>query len=232
MAKNAQPESQMRLPSLTEHMAIIGRTGTGKTQAGCWHLSRAAFDVQPFLIVDFKGDEILNGITRARDVSFDWRPAAPGLYMVHPTPMDVRDGALDDLLWTIYATGECGLYVDEGYMMGDSAAFETLLTQGRSKRIPIITLTQRPVWLSRFVFSEASYYQLFALNDRRDQRTVESFVPVDMRARLPAYHSYYYDVADDRLIVLAPVPSQAKILARIDDRLERLQSTKKSRRFL
>jgi hypothetical protein len=108
-------------------------------------------------------------------------------------------------------------------MLQRSKAFETLLVQGRSKRIPLTVLTQRPVWVSRYIFSEATFFQVFALSDRRDKQTVEAIVPVDLDERLPDYHSHYYDVLRDDLIVLGPVPDADAILAKIDERLHRVR---------
>jgi hypothetical protein len=40
---------------------------------------------------------------------------------------------------------------------------------------------------------------------------------------LPDFHSHYYDVLRDELIVLAPVPNADVILARIDARLHKVR---------
>jgi hypothetical protein len=214
----------IRLPKASQHIAIIGRNGSGKTQAALWHLSQRPLHQMPFIIIDFKGDEHINNIERAKHIALDASiPTAPGIYVMHPTPKDVKAGLVDEMLWKVYEKENTGLWIDEGYMLGDSDAFETLLTQGRSKRIPIITLAQRPVWVSRFVFSESMFYQVFSLTDKRDKKTVESFMPVNMEARLPEYCSYYYDVAADELTRLAPVPDEATILETIDDKLAKIR---------
>jgi DNA helicase HerA-like ATPase len=221
-------DNSIRLPKSSQHLAIVGRNGSGKTQAGLWHLSNMPFDRRPYVAIDFKGDEHINAIEGARHISMgDPIPRAAGIYVIHPTPQDAKNGTLDEWLWKIYERENTGLWIDEGYMLGDSSAFETLLTQGRSKHIPIMTLTQRPVWVSRFVFSESMYYQIFALNDRRDKKTVESFVPVSMDSRLPEFHSWYYDVGRDRLTGLKPVPSETEILAAIDLKLQAIKPGKR-----
>ena len=215
---------EFRLPKTSQHLAIIGRNGTGKTQAALWHLSNQPIDKMPYIALDFKGDEHINGIERAKHIGLDDPlPRSPGIYVVHPSPADTKAGNVERFLWRVYEREKIGLWIDEGYMLGDSEAFETLLTQGRSKRIPIITLTQRPVWVSRFVFSESMFYQIFGLTDRRDKKTIESFVPVNMDARLPEFHSYYYDVGRDKLTALAPVPDEATIQASIDSKLKSIR---------
>lgn len=216
--------NSIRLPKTSQHIAIVGRNGSGKTQAALWHLSNMPIDRRPYIAIDFKGDEHINAIERARHISMGSEiPRAPGIYVVHPTPLDAKNGIVDEFLWRIYARENVGLWIDEGYMLGDSAAFETLLTQGRSKHIPIITLAQRPVWVSRFVFSESMFYQIFSLTDKRDKKTVESFAPVNMDSRLPEFHSWYYDVGKDRLTGLKPVPSESEILVVIDEKLKNIR---------
>jgi hypothetical protein len=104
-------------------------------------------------------------------------------------------------------------------MLRKSKAFDAILTQGRSKRIPVIVLSQRPVWLSRFVFSEASYFQVFWLNDFRDRQTVQSFIPADTENRLPDFNSLWYDVGRDRVSRMLPVPARTTILETFRERM-------------
>ena len=207
----------MRLPSDTTHLAVVGVNGSGKTQAAAWHLSQRDFSRMPWLIYDFKGDELLNEIEAAQEIDLQHTPKKPGLYIIHPSPSDSE--LVEKQMWEIWGKENTGVYIDEGYMIGDTGAFRALLTQGRSKHIPLICLSQRPSWISRFLFSEANFYQVFRLNDKRDKKTVEAFVPIDMSVRLPEYHSYYYDVAREKVNVLTPVPEREEILKTFDEKL-------------
>lgn len=201
----------MRLPDDTQRLAIIGRTGTGKTQAGAWHLSRKTFD-KPWVILDYKGDKLLNNI-KAKEMALSGMPGKKGLHIVHPIA-EKDDDAVTDLLWRIWRKESIGVYLDEGYMVGQrNAAFRSLLTQGRSKNIPMIVLSQRPVWMDRFAFSEADFYQVFSLNDDSDVQRVGQFLHkgIDQSLTLPKYHSWYHDVAEDDYCLLKPVPSATNI---------------------
>lgn len=210
-----------RLPSNKQRIAIMGRTGSGKSQAALWHLSLAGFDKMPWIILDFKGDENINAIQGAQHITYKDVPTKPGIYILHPMPGD-KD-ALEAYLYKLWEKERVGILVDEGYMLQDNDAFLACLTQGRSKRIPMIVLTQRPAWITRFVFSEADFYQVFALNDRRDRKTIAEFMPGDVKdaPKLPDFHSYYYDVGRDELVVMAPVPDMDTILEKIDVRLDK-----------
>lgn len=209
-----------RFPSNQQRVAVIGRTGSGKTQFGAWLLSQSGFDKQPYVVIDYKGDELLGSIDRVREIGLKELPKHPGLYTIRPTPSE--NDAVEEWLWKAWARERIGLYVDEGYALPDKGAFQAILTQGRSKRIPVICLTQRPTWVSRFVFSEADFYAVFHLNDHRDRLTVQAFTPrerMDLKNRLPDFHSYWYDVGKDRVFQIKPVPDAETIVEAIDARL-------------
>lgn len=209
-----------KLPNDSQRLAIIGRTGTGKTQAAVWHLSRRNFNRMPWIVFDFKGDELINSINRAVHLSLsDPLPTKPGIYIVHPRPD--QDEELEKYLWKIWERENIGVYVDEGYMMNRSGAFNTLLTQGRSKRIPMIVLSQRPVWLSVFVWSESDFFQIFHLSIASDAAKVREYTPIDLRSqKLEEFQSFYYDVKRDTVFKFQPVPSSEEILAAIDAKLK------------
>lgn len=218
------PENSFRLPDDTQHIAIIGKNGTGKTLAGLFHLSKRNFETYPWVIVNFKRDEHIRAITKARYLELGEAPKTPGIFVVEPNASDPEP--LADTLAAIYEQENCGVWFDEALFLQRSkkveARFIDLLTQGRSKHIPVITLVQRPSWITRFVFSESSFFQLFHLQDARDVATVSEVVQnSNAFCRLPAYHSSYYDVGNDTLTFLAPVPSEDEILADIDRRLPR-----------
>jgi hypothetical protein len=208
-----------RLPRDDQRTLIFGRTGSGKTQYGAWLLSESAFHKRPTVIVDYKGDALLNSSPHIEEIALtDRLPSAPGLYIVHPKPDD--DELVEAWFWSVWQRENIGLYIDEGYMVPDKGALRALLTQGRSKHIPAIILTQRPVWITRFAVSEADFYTAFHLNSDKDRKTVEAFLPhgaLDMR--LTKYHSRWYDVGEDTLLTVGPAPSADRITERFNERL-------------
>lgn len=212
----------MRLPDSSQHLAIVGANGSGKTIAALWHLSLRDYLSRPWIVYNWKYDQGIDGIPLHYDIGVDEIPKHPGVYVVHPLPSD--SDAVESQMWEIWRRGGIGVYVDEGYMVGNNnPAFRALLTQGRSKGIPTITLSQRPVWMDKFVFSESTFFQIFRLQHRKDRKTVEEFIPADLSRRLPDFHSYYYDVGKDEVIVLAPVPSLDTIYSTFESRLRTLK---------
>lgn len=217
-----------RLPRDDEHTTVVGHNGSGKTQLGAWLLSQQNLRDKPWYVVDYKGDELLNGISRAREIDFHETPRQPGLYMLHSRP-DLEDET-EGWLWNVWQNEGAGLYIDEGYMLpqANRGAYQAILTQGRSKRIPVITLSQRPVKVSRFAFSEASHIAMFDLTDRRDRATIEEicprgfsqWCPRQFGRQLPKYHARWYNVKERAPFVLLPVPDADTIISDIDGQLE------------
>lgn len=202
-------------PGPNDRTAIVGRTGSGKTVAGAWHLSGKDFNAQPWLVLNTKGDPLLNQIAQiegVKTISIEDTPNEPGLYIVNTRPDESIE--LDAMLGRIWERQNCGVYVDEGYMLDVTDNFNALLTQGRSRNCPIIVLSQRPAWISKFVFSEADFVQLFNLQIQDDRKKIGQLVPVDKDYRLRKHHSYWYNVGDDTLVELQPVPPPDVILDR------------------
>jgi DNA helicase HerA-like ATPase len=209
---------KFRLPYADERLSVIGRTGSGKTHLASWVLSLSNWDKRPWVVIDYKHDDIIREIPRTEEIAVDARrvPRHPGIYVVHPGPDD--DDKVEALLRKIWARGRTGVYVDEGHILPDRGGLQALLTQGRSKQIPVITLTQRPKWVSRFVFSEADHFAVFHLNDKRDQKSVQEMMPVDLARPLEPYHSYWYRVPNHALFRMNPVPPRGDVLQTFDDR--------------
>ena len=200
----------MRLPNDSERLLIIGKTGSGKTQAAVWHLSKR-FGRIPWVIFDYKGDGLIKDIYGLKEINSASEIEKNGIYAYRPG-VD-SDDVTENFLMDLWLRGNVGLFFDEAYMLPNSKAVRAIATQGRSKTMPMIILTQRPVWISRFFLSEADFMQFFRVNDERDLKTLRGFMPSEIETPIDKYHSWYYDVADDEIMELSPVPERETILA-------------------
>lgn len=211
----------LTLPRYDKRTAIIGSTGSGKTQFAVWLLSTRDFHYRPWIIFDFKGDDLIEEIGPQEISIYSKPPSKPGLYVVRPIPQR-DDKAVEIFLWEIWARGDTGVYIDEGYMLGQrNPALNACLTQGRSKHIEMMILSQRPVWMSKFVFSEANFFAIMNLTLEDDRKFVSGYVGGSKINLLPRYHSLWYNADAQEGNLLKPVPSREQLLERFEKRLSK-----------
>lgn len=209
-----------RFPGGDQRTTIIGSTGSGKSTCGLWMLSHQRFERRPWVALDFKREEIFDaiGFPPIKQISLDDAPPKkPGLYLVSPIPG--QSDHLENFLWRVWRRENIGLYVDEAALMPEGDAFPAILQQGRSKRIPVIACSQRPVGVARGLFSEASYICVYSVVDRRDYKIIEGFAPIDFSTPLPRFHWHWYDVARHEQLIMTPVPPPDHIAAVLTDRI-------------
>jgi hypothetical protein len=145
-------------------------------------------------------------------------PGKRGLYRMPVRPG--QDDTLEDWLWKVWLKGNIGIFVDEVSLVPQRHAFKAVLRQGRSKRIPVISCTQRPVDCDREVFSEAQYRMLYGIEDlHRDYPVIKGlFGGNDVRpalANLPRHWSLWYDAKQRALSTLKPVPPPAEVAQKL-----------------
>jgi hypothetical protein len=209
-----------RFPGGDQRTTILGATGSGKSTCGLWMLAHQRLDIRPWLIFDFKRESFFD------DIGFppitvlgldDKPPKRPGLYLVSPRPGD--DDLVESFLWRIWEQENIGLYVDEAPLMPDSSsAFQACIQQGRSKRIPIIACTQRPVRVARGLFSEADFVCVYEVTDRRDYKLIEGLVPHRMSEPVAWHHWRWFDRKRRIVLNMAPVPRPEVVAAMLTAR--------------
>lgn len=200
------------LPGATDRTVIVGLTGSGKTIGAGWLLSQQNFNKRPWVIIDFKNEELWDrvGYPPIRRLKIGEMPGRLGLYLMSVNPGQEED--LEDWLWKVWRHENIGLLCDEVALIPKGNAYKAIMRQGRSKRIPVISCTQRPVGVDREVFSESLYKMIFNLEDRRDEKIVEEFTrgyPAGLN--LPPYWSYWYDGKQRRSFILRPVPNPDRV---------------------
>lgn len=231
-------DAEFRYPNDSQHTAIIGMNGSGKTVMGAWLLANSSYDIQPKIILDYKREEIFDKIDHLTDINLNYVPTKPGVYRLRLMKRD--DDAVDEWFYRVLDKENVGLYIDEGLQVPQQApryrGLQTLLTQGRSKRCPVTILMQRPAWVSQFIFSESSFFAVFRMQADTDKTKIAEFVPSkrqsplatlngrvfpiwDLDITLPEYYSRWYDSTKDFSTILLPGPDEKAILAKFYDRL-------------
>ena len=163
-------------------------------------------------------------------------PKKPGVYVVRH---NAREGTapIVDLLWRVYERSRIGLFLDEATMVpelrgeGNSGGpFQSILSQGRSKEIPVYVLAQRPAFVNKMVFSENNFYSCFKLKLKDDYKKILDDIPEDSRdyrrvwkvnTSLPPHWSRWYDAQSNRSFLLRPCPSPNEIVQILAARLDK-----------
>jgi hypothetical protein len=184
-----------------EHVAIFGRTGSGKTYRARSFLQH----VPRWVIVDPKW-----GITW-QDVplvtKFDPRRPrqilrAPMAYIGTPAE---HDHYQREIMRAFLAPGPRVIYADEVANISKStqrmgAGYDRVLRLGRQPRITGWSGTQRPAMIPAVVYTESSHFFVFSLTYKRDREKVAAFTDdrvIDLLARLGRHECVYWSVYRD-----------------------------------
>jgi DNA helicase HerA-like ATPase len=208
--------SAFRLPGAADRTVVIGATGSGKTTFAAWLLSRQRLDRRPWVILDYKREELWDRVGRAtiRPLRINQMPGKVGLYRIEIDPG--QDDPIEDWLWRIRRRGNVGLFCDEAANLPTRGAFKAILRQGRSLRLPVISCTQRPVDVDREIFSESGFKSVFRLEDERDYLIIRGMTRRSAIDKpLPEFWSYWYDAAKSRLLILRPAPDPDSVAAEL-----------------
>lgn len=169
------------------------------------------------LVYDPKADPeaVLPGMAEAFGVEAALR-ALPGRVVYRPTAAERRNLAesFDRLAERLYALGGHGLLLHE---LGDFADTDRELDsrapflaacyrQGRFRRVPILSCTQRPYNVPLMAFSEARHLAAYHLVARRDRERMAEYMGERVaKEPVPPDFSWWYRSPDLSLIRCAPL---------------------------
>lgn len=233
---------QFIFPGPRDRVAVFGATGSGKSVFTIWLFSECAdFDKKPWVFVDYKGEDIITELLKLELATLvsveDNPPKRPGVYVVKPQPS--QTDLVAGWIWKVWERGKCGLVFDELYMVpefkgaaGTGGPLKSILTQGRSKEIPVWGLAQRPVDINLHMITEAQFIAEFYLKRREDRQRVRSYIPDDMPIfaddkRLPQYYCRWYDDKQNLALYLKPAPNPKEIIDTIENRVHAMREKKR-----
>jgi energy-coupling factor transporter ATP-binding protein EcfA2 len=197
---------------------LAGRTGSGKSTLAKWLMLQsgghwiiinpkwtAAFDDLPNAnkIIGIKLKDISKSVFSNGKYSFT---------IINPKADETTPDTLDLLvMWLHQNFTHVGVYVDELYSIHTNgragAGLVGLLTRGRELGQTFLGATQRPAFVSNFVFSEAEYICGMSLNLKKDrERMVEYTGSPHFAGKLPAFEWLWYDVNADTVSKWGAVP--------------------------
>ena len=212
-----QSSERARFPFVPKgkRATVAGRTGSGKTTLATWLLNGSP---QHWLILNPKwtaGYQTLPDVKIIRGANL--RKVEDSLMRNKFTVLNPDNGEnnpeyLDYIIQHFHETMEgVGLCVDELYMIHEQgragSGLVGWLTRGRELKQSFLGLTQRPVWVSKFCFSEADYIGEMDLQLEGDRKTVYSYTgKPPMLGRLPEKSWYWYTAATDTATRFGAVP--------------------------
>ena len=214
-----------RFPGADKRVTILGANGSGKSAFGTWLLSHQRFDKRPWIIITYKDEPLVEeiGFPPLQELKLGSLPGKRDLGAFQVSINPGQEDETEEWLWAIWRRENIGIFCDEAQMLPHKSAFRAILRQGRSKRIPVIACSQRPVDLQRELLSEANFFAIFRLTDDADYKRVREFVRADMsiftdqKNPFPRYHCVWYDVAEQQSCPLQPVPIGATVAQRFRD---------------
>jgi energy-coupling factor transporter ATP-binding protein EcfA2 len=207
------------LPTIKKGLRVVvaGRTGCGKTTLANFLLSRSN---QHWVILNPKhtaGYAKLPDSNILRRVSGSTAKLNDSIVKHRYTIINFSGNEsnpefLDAVIKYLHENfSNVGLCVDELYTVHSNGrpgeGLVGWLTRGRELGQSFIGLTQRPAWISKFVFSEADAIagmDLTLPEDRKKMR--ENTGHEGFMVRLPAHHWRWYNVAADAAQLWGPVP--------------------------
>lgn len=195
--------------------AIAGRTGSGKSTLGCWLLNRSPGH---WLILNPKWTAAYSALPDSKVITgFDFKKMEKSIVerkftIVNPESFQSTPENLDAFVTYLHQTyTSLGLCVDELYTLHNNGragpGLLGWLTRGRELKQSFVGLTQRPAFVSKFVFSESDYIggmSLALVEDRK--RMYENTGRDEFRAKLDPHEWLWYDASKDDLRKFGPVP--------------------------
>jgi len=202
---------------------VVGRTGSGKSSLAGFLLRQSP---QQWIILNPKGTRSYDGLPDMITVNgLDWKKLERAMMEkgrdhkarwrfinLVPNMHQANFDAMDDFLMALHESyTHIGFVADELYTLNQNGragpGLTAWLTRGRELKQSFLGLTQRPAWVSKFIFSEADYIGEMSLTIAEDQKRMYDVTgKEEMRQNIPNYEWLWYDVGRDKIRWFNPLP--------------------------
>lgn len=194
---------------------LAGRTGSGKSTLGKWLINRSPGH---WVILNPKWTKAYNTLPDSNVVkSLDMRAIDKSIRefrftIINPKSTETSPDTMDLFVQMLHDEySNVGLCCDELYTLHKNGrAGEGLLgwlTRGRELKQSFVGMTQRPKFISKFLFSESDYIGGMTLSLDDDRKTMyENTGKPEFLTRLPERDWLWLDVQNDNLRLFGPVP--------------------------
>lgn len=173
-----------------EHVALIGDTGTGKS-----YLAVRLAQLRDWVIFirTKRDDNALPGFVRV-DRARSIRVNASGHWLLDVSRLapERKSYEVAKVLDMAFREGGWTVVIDELWYLerklGVGEWVDQLTTQGRSERVSVVTGVQRPAWVSKFAFAEATHFVVFRVLGRHrtaaDVKAIRDMLGDDVAERV------------------------------------------------
>lgn len=198
-----------------DRLFIAGQNGSGKSVLA----SAIANRWDRVLVYDPKVDPVAE--LPNSTIAYGERAALaalPGRVIYRPTPSESSNPGIvmGRLCRAVYLAGGHGIVIHELADFGASDReldpwIATAIRAGRSRRVPMIMVTQRPVNVPRLAKSESAHLAAFHLIDPDDRATMAGFMGQKVRLEpVGRDFTFWYRGPDLELRRMAPLPAPAR----------------------
>ncbi len=167
-------------------ICVVGKSGSGKTNLTLFLAEHSP--TAPVIIFNTKYDKSYRSLIRGKkdilkDLPLKIRNDQDFLLIEPPSSVVSDPDALDDMLVSLLGSKNITVVIDESYMFHNRGqagpGLVGLLTRGRSQGQTTIAGTQRPAWVSRFLFSEATQGYFLSLQTVDDRKRIAGYTGQD-----------------------------------------------------
>jgi len=184
-----------------QHVFIAGMTGSGKTVLAKVYL---AGNTKPVYVLDSKGTFVWNEVPNDKQITIetikDLQKAADKFQFViyRPRFEELNFDTYNEFFQFCYFRRKCTVLVDEAMEICPNTQrippfYKGILTRGRELDVNVWSCTQRPSGIPVIIYSEASHWFIFKLQNPADREKMANYSGFDeFMQTLPMFYFLYW----------------------------------------